>query len=191
MSEPAISAEAKKEWFEWQVANVIGVVMSLAGGAVPMCTRRDGRDASGLRVDFTCDTYAPPLALEIWKSTHPATRATETAAWRLKTKLQELTQAEDLGWWEVALAPDANVKELAARLPALMRRGVGIQPSHYSWRDLERAHESGTVEEFDSTHETLARLGLFDLQRIDGNANVVEVCSFTVTAGSWSGSMPQ
>lgn len=109
----------------------------ILGRSLGRRTERDGRDGSGLRVDFTYDECAPSAALEITGIHAPQDRQ----LWgeidkRLEPQLTRLAEEENLGSWLIVLDATANVRRLLAEVPGLMRAGVSFRPGEYTSNDL-------------------------------------------------------
>jgi hypothetical protein len=85
--------------------------------------RRDG--SGGLRVDFTYDAAAPPVAMEITALVEPDVRALATALLKIEAELREILCSEDLGAWVVGVRVGANVRRLRQPLVDLLRRHRG------------------------------------------------------------------
>lgn len=87
--------------------------------------RRDGRDGSGLRVDFTYDVATPPAAIEITALVEPSVMALGTELLKLETELQEIVSSEELGAWLLGIRVGANIRDLRQPLVDLLRRHRG------------------------------------------------------------------
>ena len=87
--------------------------------------RRDGRDGSGLRVDFTYDVATPPVAIEITALVEPSVMALGTELLKLETKLQEIVSSEELGAWLLGIRVGANIRDLRQPPVDLLRRYRG------------------------------------------------------------------
>jgi hypothetical protein len=127
--------------------------------------RRDGRDRSGLRVDFTYDECAPAVALEVTGIHAPQDRQ----LWgeidkRLEPQLMRLAVVEKLGTWLIVLDATANVRRLLAEVPDLMRSGLSFRPGEYTSDDLlavPREEATASV----ARHQHFQSLGLVALER--------------------------
>lgn len=85
-------------------------------------TRRDGRDGSGLRVDFTYDVATPPVAMEITALVEPDVRALGSELLKLEAELQKIVSSEELGAWRLGIRVGSNVRNLRQPLVDLLRR---------------------------------------------------------------------
>src|SRR5690348_7813770 len=70
-------------------------------------TRRDG--SGDLRVDFTYDDAAPPVAMEITRLVEPSIQALGAELLKLEEELQVLADDEDLGSWMLGLRVGTRV----------------------------------------------------------------------------------
>jgi len=86
-------------------------------------TRRDG--SGGLRVDFTYDAAAPPVAIEITALVQPHVRALDTALHDLEAELREIVRSKELGAWLLGVHVGANLRRLRQPLVDLLRRHRG------------------------------------------------------------------
>ena len=87
--------------------------------------RRDARDGSGLRVDFTYDAVAPPVAMEITALVESAIWKLDAALLKLEAELRAIVRSEGLGAWLVGIRVGANLRHLRRPLVALLRRHRG------------------------------------------------------------------
>jgi hypothetical protein len=87
--------------------------------------RRDDRDGSGLRVDFTYDAAVPPVAMEITPLVNSDVWKLDDALLKLEAELRELVRSEGLGAWLVGVRVGASVRDLRKPLVALLRRHRG------------------------------------------------------------------
>jgi hypothetical protein len=87
--------------------------------------RQDGRDGSGLRVDFTYDGATPPVAIEITALADPSVMALGSELLKLETKLHEIVSSEELGAWLLGIRAGTRVNDLSQPLVDLLRRHQG------------------------------------------------------------------
>jgi len=158
----------------------------ILGRSLGRRTERDGRDGSGLLVDFTYDECAPSAALEITGIHVPEDRQ----LWgeidkRLEPELTRLAEEENLGSWLIVLDSTANVRRLLAEVPGLMRAGVSFRPGEYTSDDLlavPREKAAALV----ARHQHFQSLGLVELERQGTAENDVRSMAFA-TGGELSG----
>jgi hypothetical protein len=115
-------------------------------------TRRDG--SGGLRVDFTYDVAAPPVAMEITALVEPDVRALGAELLKFEAELREIVSAEHLGSWLLGVRVGANVRRLSQPLVALLRRhrgrsGVALFTANEAPEDLTDGDLRLLVELFD------------------------------------------
>lgn len=165
---------------------VAGVVEGLCerdlGNPLGPRTRRDARDGSGLRVDFTYDASDPPGALEVTSLRREDLMSAHDAAVALDAALSEVADREDLGSWLVGVTSDARIKDLRPDILRLIREGrTDFWPGDYTHVDLQRESEAGTLDHFLEEHRRLSALGLKRLVRY-GTAEG-RVMFMVITAG--------
>jgi hypothetical protein len=85
-------------------------------------TRRDGRDGSGLRVDFTYDAAVPPVAMEITALVDPDVRELGAELLKFEAELREIVTSENLGAWLVGVRVGTSLRGLRQPLVDLLRR---------------------------------------------------------------------
>ena len=126
-----MSAETLRSWLrraaddeaEEQVAEYVKeAVAQYDGRNLGTRTRRDDRDSSDLRVDFTYDDAIPPAAMEITALVEDHVRALGAELLKLETQLQEVVSSEELGAWMLGIRVGANVRNLRQPLKDLLRR---------------------------------------------------------------------
>lgn len=108
-------------------------------------TPRDGLDGD-LRVDFTYDTAAPPVALEITEIASPDAYALGSELRKLESHLNEIANNEQLGFWQLAVMKGSDTRDLEDPLLTLLRgeqstRGPAVysaaeSPSHMAGKLL-------------------------------------------------------
>jgi hypothetical protein len=112
---------------ETSMADIVERILRDEGRRLGPRSRRDGRDASGLRVDFTYDEADQPLALEITSVVRPQDRSATASSSKLCERLSQVTQTEQLGHWALTLWADADLDRLEPLILDLMQRGEAIR----------------------------------------------------------------
>lgn len=150
---------------EEQVAEVIEQTMAHGFGRdLGPRVRRDAKDGSELRVDFTYDEATPPVALEVTTLVTPKTMAVNSELIKLEDRLKPIVSSEDLGAWQLAIFSDATLKQLDKPLTTFLRSEKGRQ---------DMATYSVEEAPYDLTDDQLGLLahlfdsGLFMAQRTD------------------------
>jgi hypothetical protein len=87
--------------------------------------RRDGRDSSSLRVDFTYDAAVPPVAMEITALVDPDVSELYAELLKFEARLREIVRSEGLGAWLVGVRVGASLRDLRRPLVDLLRRHRG------------------------------------------------------------------
>jgi hypothetical protein len=87
--------------------------------------RRDARDGSGLRVDFTYDAATPPVAMEITALVESAILKLHAALLKFEAELRAIVRSDGLGAWLVGIRVGANLRDLRQPLVDLLRRHRG------------------------------------------------------------------
>lgn len=123
----------------------------IAGLASPSTTR-DGRDHSGLTVDFTFDDATPPVGLEITTLPDERVLATTEAARRAH---QFWRRAVPETGWLVELDERATVRALREPVLALVREGTPIRVDDWRYLDGDKAELA----------RELGRFGLVEVAR--------------------------
>lgn len=117
--------------------------------------RRDAQDGSGLRVDFTYDAAAPPVAMEITALVEPDVRALDAALLKLEAELRAIVRSDGLGAWLVGIRVGANLRHLRRPLVALLRGHRG--------RSGVALYRAGEVPEALTDDDVRLLTELFDL----------------------------
>lgn len=158
---------------EFAAAMVEQTVDRLLGRGLGPRTRRDARDESGLRVDFTYEHCEPRVALEI-TGLHVVEerQVLGEAEKRLEDELAVTAEEHASGTWVVVLDRKARVKDLLPELKVLVAEGVEIRPNDYTSQEL-KAIGRPEMGAFVRRHRRLHDLGLVDLILKDRTANDV------------------
>ena len=107
---------------EEQVAEYIEEVARYDRRDLGPRTRRDGRDGSGLRVDFTYDAAVPPVAMEITALVDPDVMELGAELLKFEAELREIVTSENLGAWLVGVWVGTSLRGLRQPLVDLLRR---------------------------------------------------------------------
>lgn len=163
----------KEEYF---AASVVGrFAPEFLGRAIGLPTERDGRDASGLLVDWSYDESEPPIALEVTACHTPGMRQTiHELERKLEPELDRLLAELQLGEWEVVVDVGVEVKSLVPTLKELIRTRRDLRVGDYNSEDLVRDFQVGEL------HSRLETLGLVELRRTGDLRNSI---SCMVTGG--------
>jgi len=160
--------QGKAEVEEQHAAHFRNWIEQVGGRVLGPWTGRDGDP--GIRVDFQFDQEEPGLALEITTIANEASEALQHELAKLETRLDSVAKEEQLGCWIVAIREGTLLVPLRDALPRFMRsQATSTIPACY-WTDEAPA---------DATHEELKdlvdllRLGVFRLDRVDGDDGVV------------------
>jgi hypothetical protein len=116
--------------------------------------RRDGRDGSGLLVDFTYDAAVPPVAMEVTALVDPDVSELDAALLKFEAQLREIVRSEGLGAWLLGVRVGANLRKLRQPLVDLLRRhrgqsGVALYRAHEVPEDLAVDDRQLLVDLFD------------------------------------------
>lgn len=158
---------------EFAAAIVEQTAGQLLGRDLGPRTRRDARDESGLRVDFTYEHCEPRVALEI-TGIHVAEerQVLGEAEKRLEVELSATAEEYGSGTWLVVLDRKARVRDLLPELKVLVAEGREIRPNDYTSQELE-AIGRPAMKAFVQRHRRLGDRGLVHLMLKDRAVNDV------------------